>query len=106
MQELSELVNAGLKDGTLSFKQANKLIVEQGDVSRRTAHKSTVLSRVSAHGRLEVTGQESGVGAYRKKPTVLYNTYTKESSIIGVGTYTEMGAYSGHNGTCRTMSVS
>ncbi len=64
----------------------------------------TEFSQVSAHGQLKFTGQKKGVGTYMEKPFVHIKYTHMNHRIIkkqcGIGTYKEMGTYSGDYGTC------
>ncbi len=69
-----------------------------------SVRRTTVISRLIAHGRLKFMGQKTGVGIYTEKPFV-HITHTHTDHRIkktGVGAYTEMGAYSGEYGTCNS----
>ncbi len=69
-------------------------------LGRDWGEDNTVFSQVSAHGRLKLTGQKTGVGTYTVKPFVCI---THIYVIQGwVGTYTEMGAYSREYGIFAT----
>ncbi len=56
----------------------------------------TVVSQVSAHGRLKLTAKQRG-GRLHKQAICMYNAYVREPydhQKEGVGAYTKMGAYS------------